>query len=104
MRTGKSTQISGQILEAACDWFIDFNEGELDAAARERFNQWLRRSPEHVRAYVEIAVAWEDSSRLNDTQRSDPTALVAEALTESNVVPIEPRATEPSAAEAVLAV
>jgi transmembrane sensor len=102
MRTGKSTQISGQILGEACDWFIDFNEGELDAAARERFNQWLRRSPEHVRAYVEIAVAWEDSSRLNDTQRSDPTALVAEALTESNVVPIEPRATEPTAAEAVL--
>jgi transmembrane sensor len=100
MRTGKSTQISGQILGEACDWFIDFNEGELDAAARERFNKWLRRSPEHVRAYVEIAVAWEDSSRLNDTQRLDPKALVAEALVESNVVPIEPRATEPSAAEA----
>jgi transmembrane sensor len=55
---------SEQILEEACAWFIDCNEGALDAAGREHFNQWLRQSPEHVRAYLEISAAWESADRL----------------------------------------
>lgn len=60
-----------QILEEACGWFIDCNEDALDAAETERFNQWLRRSPEHVRAYLEIAAAWESSDRLKRAQAVD---------------------------------
>jgi len=89
MSKGRSSPPLGDsILEEATAWFIDLNEGELDAAGRERLNQWLRRSPEHVRAYLEIAVAWEDASRLNDRQPADHAALVAAALAESNVVPL----------------
>ena len=68
-----------QILQEACNWFIDCNEGALDAAGREHFNQWLRRSPEHVRAYLEISVAWESSDRLNGARPVDSAALVARA-------------------------
>lgn len=60
-----------QILEEACGWFIDCNEDALDAAETERFNQWLRRSPEHVRAYLEIAAAWESSDRLKGARPVD---------------------------------
>jgi transmembrane sensor len=88
------TQISNQTLEEACDWFIDLNEGELDTAGRKRLNQWLRRSPEHVQAYLEIAAAWEDSSRLKGAQSIDPATLVAEGLAERNVVRLDPRASQ----------
>lgn len=90
-------QISEDILEQACGWFIDFNEGELDGGGRERFNQWLRRSPEHVQAYLEIAATWQDSSRLVGAHPSDATALVNQPLSETNVVPFDPRGTGPSA-------
>ena len=88
------TQISDQTLEEACGWFIDLNEGELDAAGRQRLNQWLRRSPEHVQAYLEMAAVWEDSAKLKGEQLIDPAALVAEALAESNVVPLDPNASQ----------
>ena len=97
---GSRAQISEQILEEACSWFIDCNEGDLDASGRAHFNQWLRRSPEHLQAYLEIAGAWEDSSRLNGAQPLDPAVLVAEAVAESKgvVVPFDMKATQPAAA------
>lgn len=79
-------EVGAQILEEASDWFIELNEGEAGASLREEFNQWLRRSPEHVRAYVEIAAAWEESSRLQGLHAVDPAALIAQTLAESNVV------------------
>lgn len=96
------TQISEQILAEACGWFIDCNEGEFDAAGRERLNEWLRRSPVHVRAYMEIAAAWEDSVGLKGAQTADPTALVDQALAETNIVPFDPRATGRNIPDSVL--
>ena len=48
-------KLSRQILDEASAWFVDFRVGDVDQHARERFDQWLRRSPEHIRAYMEIA-------------------------------------------------
>lgn len=87
MSTSESrAQINELILEEACAWFIDCNEGALDAAGRERFNQWLRRSAVHVRAYLEIEAAWESSGRLSGARPVDPAALVARA-TDRKVAP-----------------
>ena len=44
-----------QILEEASSWFVDFRAGDIDARGSEEFHQWLRRSPEHIQAYIEIA-------------------------------------------------
>jgi transmembrane sensor len=89
MNTDKSrTQINEQILEEACGWFIEFNEGEPDAREREHFNQWLYRSSEHVGAYFEIAAAWEESSNLRSPKRVEPESLVTDTLAESNVIPL----------------
>lgn len=97
---GDSTnaQLSQQILQEACDWFIDCNQGELDARGRRDFNQWLRRSPQHLWAYLEIAVAWENSSRLKDALPFNTTELVAAAAAENNVVPFEPPVLRPGTA------
>lgn len=88
-------QISEQILAEACEWFIDCNEGELDAGGRERLNQWMRRSPEHVHAYLEIAAAWDDSGKLAGARTLDSAPLVTDALEETNVVHLDPLAIRP---------
>jgi transmembrane sensor len=88
-------QINEQILEEACGWFMDCNEGELDEVAREHFHQWLRRSPEHVRALLEIASTWEESSGLAGSWTPDVTSLVAAAAAETNVIAFHSGATGP---------
>jgi transmembrane sensor len=40
-----------QILDEACEWLVTLRH-DPDAAAQDRFMAWLRRSPEHVRAYL----------------------------------------------------
>ena len=53
----KSTKprLSPQIVDEASEWFVDFRLGDVNEAERGRFDEWLRRSPEHIRAYMEIA-------------------------------------------------
>jgi transmembrane sensor len=79
-------ELHAELLEEATAWFINFNEDEVDAKGRAEFNQWLRRSPEHVRAYLEIAAAWEDSSRLGRRRILASDELVARAGADHNVV------------------
>lgn len=83
-----SGKVSAEVLTEASNWFIDFNEGDVDAAAKVRFTQWLRKSPEHVSAYVQIAAAWEDAPLLQQEARFDREALYALAATEGNVTPL----------------
>ena len=54
------TLIAREILEEASDWFVDFRVGDVDRAARQRFDRWLRQSPQHIQAYLEIATAYAD--------------------------------------------
>lgn len=49
-----------QILEEAATWFVAFRREDLDSQAREDFHSWLKRSPEHIRAYLEIAAIYAD--------------------------------------------
>jgi ferric-dicitrate binding protein FerR (iron transport regulator) len=42
-----------QIYEEAAEWLVELRTSRDDAVTRERFDQWLSRSPEHVRAYLE---------------------------------------------------
>lgn len=92
-------ELNDSLLEEASNWFIDFNEGELDEAGRKRFYGWLRRSPEHVRAYIEIAAVWQDSERLSTTRKSQLDAVIAQALAEHNVVDLVPRSGSATSAE-----
>jgi transmembrane sensor len=44
-----------QILEEASAWFIEFRAGSQSATSHTEFVHWLTRSPEHIRAYLEIS-------------------------------------------------
>jgi len=85
-------QLNRQILDEASEWFVDFRVGDVDTAARERFDEWLRRSPEHIRAYWEIAKTYVELPGAPAPDKLDVAALIAYAHSNANVVPLHSRA------------
>jgi transmembrane sensor len=77
-RTGRS-KFSRQIYEEACEWFIDCRAGDLDGAARGELDRWLRKSPEHLSAYLEIAAIWNEGPSLDPARQFDADRLISEA-------------------------
>ncbi len=61
-----------QILGEASDWFIEFRAGSQSATRNAEFVQWLTRSPEHIRAYLEISGTY--------TQLPKPGAIPEDAV------------------------
>lgn len=90
----RTSKLNPQILEEATAWFVDFNEEEVGPAGREEFNAWLRRSPEHVRAFLQVSAFWEDARTLSKRPGLDIEDLIARAKTEHNVHPLELSARE----------
>jgi transmembrane sensor len=75
-----SKTLKGELLAAeASMWFVEFRTGELTAADRTRFYDWLRRSPEHIQAYLEIAEGWAELPTTDPGARLDIQALIARA-------------------------
>jgi transmembrane sensor len=87
-------ELNRQILDEASEWFVDFRVGDVDTAARERFDEWLRRSPEHIRAYWEIAKTYVELPAAPAPGKLDVAALIAYAHSDANVVPLHSRASE----------
>jgi len=88
-RTG--SRINAQIYEEACEWFLEFRIESPGGASRSRFDAWMRRSPEHVAAYLEVAALWNDPAARDVHTRWDRSALVQAAIAEpENVVPLAP--------------
>lgn len=73
------TAANRQILEEAAAWFVDFRVGDVGAAAREECHRWLRRSPEHIQAYLEIASTYAELPAPNPGGSLDIDALIAHA-------------------------
>ena len=83
-------KLNTQIYEEACEWFIECRAGDLDNGARTEFDRWLRKSPEHQSAYLEIAAIWNEGPTLDPTHRWDLDTLIAQAAEDSgNVIPLE---------------
>lgn len=79
-------KLNRQILDEASSWFVDFRVGDTDAGARARFDQWLRQSPEHIRAYMEIARTYVELPALKADHKLDLDALIASARSDANVL------------------
>jgi transmembrane sensor len=77
-----------QILEEASTWFVAFRSEPTDESARQEFQDWLRRSPEHIRAYLEVASTYADIPA-PETGRTPPD-LIERARTspDMNVIPL----------------
>lgn len=80
-----SMRIPAALYDEAGTWFALHRAGDLDEADRRRFDAWLRASPQHVQAYLEISSAWEEVAQLPRGAAREPAALIMEALGESNV-------------------
>ena len=73
------SKFNTQIYEEACEWFIECRAGDLDNGARAEFDRWLRKSPEHQSAYLEIAAIWNEGPTLDRSNRWDLDELTARA-------------------------
>ena len=81
------TKLNTQIYEEASAWFIESRAGDLDEAARYEFDCWLRKSPEHLSAYLELAAIWNEAPNLDPEGKFDRDTLIAEAaMDRDNVV------------------
>jgi transmembrane sensor len=91
------------VVAEASEWFIDFRAGDVDGEARLRFIEWLRRSPEHIQAYLEVSGVWSELPSSDPEGRFDIASLIARARNEPDVIPLSqvvPRpAPRPPAAE-----
>jgi transmembrane sensor len=87
-----------QILEEAGTWFIEFRTGNPTPRAREEFMRWLRRSPDHIRAYLDVSRHYVQMPGSGNVSLAEADRLLEKArvrLTEG-VVPIEEGRASPS--------
>lgn len=83
------SKLNAQIYEEASSWFVESRAGDLDDAGRREFDRWLRRSPEHLSAYLEIAALWSEGGGLDPAHKWDAGTLVAQAAEDpGNIVPL----------------
>jgi transmembrane sensor len=78
------------IVAEASEWFIDFRAGDVDGEARLRFIEWLRRSPEHIQAYLEVSGVWSELPSSDPEGRFDIASLIARARSEPDTIPLSP--------------
>src|SRR5581483_967004 len=79
-----------QISEEAAEWFVEFRTEEPDAQQRRSFDAWVRRSPDHLRAYIELAALWHDAAAVPAARTLDTETLIARARADTTVVAISP--------------
>jgi transmembrane sensor len=93
------SKMNTQIYEEACTWFVESRAGELDDAGRREFDRWLRKSPEHLSAYLEFAAIWHEGPSLDRKGQWTTDRLIQLALESSddNVVALVPGAIAPPA-------
>ena len=90
------------IIAEASAWFIEFRAGDVDGDARVRFIEWLRRSPEHIHAYLEISGVWADLPSSDPKGKIDVAALIARARGEPDVIALSPEGRRPAAVPAAV--
>lgn len=77
-----------QTLDEASQWFVDFRERKVDPARRAEFMSWLQRSPEHIRAYMEIGGAYARIPGATEVSGEDVERLIAQTRARVTVVPL----------------
>ena len=86
------TMLSAQVVAEASAWFVAFRFDNVDERERNRFSEWLRRSPEHIQAYLEIARSWADLPQSDPAARIDVQMLISRAReSDADIVPIRDR-------------
>lgn len=84
----KPPDISAQIHEEACEWLLELQMDTPDAATRRAFDRWMRRSPEHIAAYLQVASLWNDPALDRMGARWQAQELIEEARKDSDNVAV----------------
>jgi transmembrane sensor len=101
MRIGISTgKTHSAIVAEAAAWFIEFRAGDVHGEARLQFIEWLRRSPEHIQAYLEVSGVWAELPNSDPEGRIDVASLIARARSEPDVIALCPGTAGPPHATA----
>jgi transmembrane sensor len=89
------SKMNTQIYEEACTWFAEARAGDLDDSGRRDLDRWLRKSSEHLSAYLEIAAIWNEGSKFDPSNKWVVNALIRDALEagDDNVVSLPPAIT-----------
>jgi transmembrane sensor len=74
------------IVAEAAAWFIEFRAGDVNGEMRLQFIEWLRRSPEHIQAYLEISGVWAELPTGDPAGKIDIESLIARARNEPDVI------------------
>jgi transmembrane sensor len=90
------------IIAEASAWFIEFRAGDVDGDARMRFIEWLRRSPEHIHAYLEISGVWAELPTADPEGKIDIEALIERARGEPDVIVLPSDRPRPGTAPSAL--
>ncbi|HEY5758961.1 MAG TPA: FecR family protein [Steroidobacter sp.] len=77
-----------QILEEAAAWFVTLRGQTLATADAREFHDWLKRSPEHIRAYLEIAAVYADIPAPEHGHTSADLIAMARTSVDQNVIPL----------------
>ncbi len=77
MNQRMAPKLSSQILDEATAWFVEFSEGDVSQQQRKNFITWLRTSPEHVRAYLQVTAHWEEARTLAGQHTQNIDDLIA---------------------------
>lgn len=82
--------MSRAIRRQAADWFVEFRTGEPNERGRKAFLGWLKESPAHMSAYLEIASLWDQSGALEVREKWSLEALLDEAKSDyQNVISLD---------------
>jgi transmembrane sensor len=84
----------GVVAEASA-WFIEFRAGDVNGEARLHFIDWLRRSPEHIQAYLEVSGVWGELPSSDPDGKIDIKSLIARARSEVDVIELSPPGARP---------
>jgi transmembrane sensor len=85
----KGSKIGQQTLDEAAEWFVEIDDDSVSPEVRRRFDEWLRRSPEHVRAFLELLPVWEGVASTSSAADPDAQRLIQQFLdARHTVVPL----------------
>jgi transmembrane sensor len=82
--------MNSHIREAAAHWLVEFRTDRPDLAAKRRFAAWLRTSPEHIKAYLDVLALWEDAHCYDPQRRLNLDKLVALASADHTITDLRP--------------
>lgn len=86
MTASDTPPLRSEILAEASRWFVDLNEHPQDERTRQAFDHWLRRSPEHVHAFLQISAHWEEGTPREGAQTESVDVLIELAKADTNIV------------------